>query len=251
MKTITVLFLVIFTLAEIHAQDYLISFAGAGDTTGVSTVKVDNLTSGATVTLNGGDILHLIGSSTGIPDIDKVSVQIYPNPMAEQSTLTFVAPESGDAVIGIFDLSGKTVYQIRTTLSPGAHSFSITGLTQGMYFIKVFGKNFNHTIKLISQSNLQTEAKIVHVSSVENSTSNRLKGTATNIDMTFNEGDQLLYKGISGTYSTIVPDVPFNGKTITFNFVECTDNDNNNYTSSQYRFTNMDGRKPENNEVQR
>jgi uncharacterized protein (TIGR02145 family) len=47
--------------------------------------------------------------------------------------------------------------------------------------------------------------------------------------MTYATGDQLLYKGISGIYSTIITDVPTATKTINFNFIACTDADNNNY----------------------
>jgi uncharacterized protein (TIGR02145 family) len=48
--------------------------------------------------------------------------------------------------------------------------------------------------------------------------------------MTYTAGDKLLYKGISGDYSTIVTDVPTGDKTTNFNFVACTDADGNNYT---------------------
>src|SRR5665811_1507889 len=103
-KSTLIIFLVLVML-KTHAQNYQISFAGTGDATVVSTVKVDNLTSGATVTLNGGDILHLIvGLGIGTLNIDDGNMQIYPNPMAGQSDLTFVAPENGHAVIDIVDL---------------------------------------------------------------------------------------------------------------------------------------------------
>ena len=48
--------------------------------------------------------------------------------------------------------------------------------------------------------------------------------------MTYTAGDHLLYKGISGNYSTIVTDVPTGNKTTNFNFVACMDADGNNYT---------------------
>ncbi len=48
--------------------------------------------------------------------------------------------------------------------------------------------------------------------------------------MFYKDGDRLLYKGISGIYSTIITDVPTGNKTITFGFVACTDKNNNNYT---------------------
>lgn len=76
---------------KIQAHDYLISFAGSGDTNVVSPVMVDNLTSGDTVILNGSDILHLIATvGIGSPDRDNGALKVYPNPMADQSTLTFV-----------------------------------------------------------------------------------------------------------------------------------------------------------------
>ena len=60
---IRVLFLItIFCGITANAQNYLISFAGSGDTTTVSTVKVENLMTGATLTLNGNEILNLKGS---------------------------------------------------------------------------------------------------------------------------------------------------------------------------------------------
>lgn len=47
--------------------------------------------------------------------------------------------------------------------------------------------------------------------------------------MTYFSGDELLYKGYSGNFSTIVTDIPTNDKTINFEFVECKDADGNYY----------------------
>ena len=218
-------------MLKTQAQDYFISFTGSGATTEVNTVKVDNLTSGATVTLNGGDILHLI-AAVGIVSLDIAdgALQIYPNPMTEQSMLTFISPESGNAVISLVDLSGKTIYQTNALLSTGRNSFRVSGMSWGMYFVKVTGKNYTCSIKLISQSNLQNQAVIEYVSSKNNTPDSPLKSVAATIDMPYTNGDQLLYKGISGIYSTVVPDVPTSSKTITFKFAACTDADNNNYS---------------------
>jgi len=232
MKKSTIIIFLMLAMLKIQAQNYLISFTGTGATTSVGSVKVDNMTSGATVTLNGTDILHLKGS-LGIEtqDINNNILHIYPNPMAEQSILTFVAPESGAAFICIVDLSGRTVYQISTMLSTGQHSFRISGISQGMYFLKVSGNNYNYSTKLINQGSLHDETRIEHVSSVKNIISIPSKSSETTIEMKYTEGDILMYKGISGQYSTIVTDVPVSNKTITFNFVACTDNDGNHYTT--------------------
>ena len=234
MKKSTIIFFLVLAILKTQAQDYLISFAGAGATTVVGTVKVDNLTSGTTLTLNGGAVLHLI-ASVGMDalNMDNDNVQLYPNPMSVQSTLTFIAPENGNTVIGIVDLSGRIVCQISTLVSTGTHSFRISGLSKGMYFVKVTGKNYFYSTKLINQSNLQREARVEFVSSVKTHTSNLLKSAAATIDMAYTDGDQLLFKGISGIYSTVVADVPVSSKTITFNFAACTDADNNNYSIVQ------------------
>ncbi len=232
-KSVIFIFLVL-AILKIQAQDYLISFAGSGETTEVTTVIVENLTSGAIVSLNGGDILHLIpalGIST--PDSDNGLLQLYPNPMAEQSMFTFVAPEAGTAVIYIADLTGKTICRVSTPLSSGTHGFRISGITRGIYFLRITGENYDYSTKLVSQSRLQSEARIEYVFSVKNSAENRPKSTSATIDMAYTDGNTLIYKGISGEYSAIVTDVPTGSKTTTFPFYSCTDSDGNHYATVQ------------------
>src|ERR1035437_524072 len=53
--------------------------------------------------------------------------------------------------------------------------------------------------------------------------------TLATTTMAYTDGDQLLYKGVSGNYSTIVTDVPTGTKTTNFNFAACTDADGNSY----------------------
>ncbi|MFH1118659.1 MAG: FISUMP domain-containing protein [Bacteroidota bacterium] len=234
MKKTTLMFFLTLAFLQTQAQDYLISFAGTGANTSVGSVQVDNLTRMTTVTLNGTDILHL-NASLGIEDqvIHNNVLHIYPNPMAEESMLTFDAPDNGNAAIGIVDLSGKTVYQMNAVLSAGTHSFRVTGIREGMCLLKITGKNYFYSAKLISQGKPECAARMEYVASDQINLSKQFKSTAATIDMQYNEGDQLLFKGISGIYSTIVTDVPVSSKTLTFNFAECTDADNNNYSIVQ------------------
>jgi uncharacterized protein (TIGR02145 family) len=234
MKKIIVIIILVFVMLESQEQNYLINFAGAGATNVIDTVNVNNLTSGATITLNGGDILHLIPAvGIGTRDIYNGTVQVYPNPMAEQARLTFDAPINGNVIISIVDISGKTLFQISTIVSNGVNSFRISGINRGIYFVKITGLNYNYTTKLISQNDLQSETRIEPVSYVENIKSNRLKNITATIDMPYTNGDQLLYKGISGIYSNLITDVPVSSKTVTFNFVLCQDIDGNNYSTVQ------------------
>lgn len=69
------------------AQSYLLSFAGTGAATTISTVKVENLRSGDILLLNGSDILQL-SITTDISETKKYQnsgILIYQNPMSEES----------------------------------------------------------------------------------------------------------------------------------------------------------------------
>jgi uncharacterized protein (TIGR02145 family) len=229
-KLVIILFFLVLTIT-LKSQDYLICFAGSGDTNMVTSVKVDNLISGETVTINGGDTLHLIG---GVGTSDKNSfygnMNIYPNPMTEQSILTFVTRQSGNADICIVNLNGEMISQTSAFLSSGLNVYRVSGLPQGLYFVKVAGNSYNQSIKLVSQNNLGNEVNIEFVSSNEQNTYKQLKSTSTTVSMAYSDGDRLLFKGISGPYSTIITDVPISSKTITFEFVTCQDTEWSNYT---------------------
>jgi len=56
-----------------------------------------------------------------------------------------------------------------------------------------------------------------------------MKGAKGFVDMDFTEGDRLKLTGISGIYSTVIAYIPTSSKDIAFNFIACTDGDNNNY----------------------
>jgi uncharacterized protein (TIGR02145 family) len=234
MKKSVIFIVSIFASLQIQAQDYLISFAGSGETTEVSTIQVSNLTSGASVFLNGGDILHLI-PALGIctNDSGNGSLQLYPNPVAEQSIFTFFAPEAGTAEIYIVDPSGKTLSRLTRQLPSGTHRFRVSGINSGIYFLRIAGENYNYSTKLVSHTRLQSDARIEYLSSVNNSSGNQPKSISATIDMPYTNGNTLIYKGTSGEFSAIVTDVPTGSKTITFPFISCTDSDGNHYATVQ------------------
>jgi uncharacterized protein (TIGR02145 family) len=227
MKKFTMIIFALLAILKSQAQDYLVNFTASGDTTMVSSIKVDNLTSGATLTLNGGDILHLTAIlGFELREMDKNHLAVHPNPMIERAVLTFAAPEKGDAVIGIFDLSGKTVCQLSLFLSEGENCFQISGIYRGIYLLKVTGRGWSYSHKVVSQSQLRSNPEIVFVSNIKPPAT---KSTAAVVEMKYTNGDQLLFTGTSGRYSTIVTDEPLSNKLINFGFRLCQDNDGNHY----------------------
>ncbi|MCX6227221.1 MAG: T9SS type A sorting domain-containing protein, partial [Bacteroidia bacterium] len=223
---------------SLNAQNYMISFAGSGATTSVGSIKVENLTKKTTVTLGGGDILNLI-HSTGIDQSEygTCALKVYPNPMTDCTTLTFFVRESGNTVIRIHDITGRTVKQISKSLMQGTSSFRISGISKGNYIVKVQGKGFSYSTQLVSLYNTKSQPIIESLTS-EYSTAistfaHPLKSTKSVVKMQYSQGDHLLYRGISNPYTTIITDAPRQDTTITFQFVGCTDYNGNNYATVQ------------------
>jgi hypothetical protein len=55
-------------LPAVKAQNYLINFSVMVARTVVTTVKIENLTLGTIIKINGSDVLHLVISTIGIQD---------------------------------------------------------------------------------------------------------------------------------------------------------------------------------------
>jgi uncharacterized protein (TIGR02145 family) len=235
MKKLLVLIAVFFSL-EVNAQNYLISFAGTGASGSVSSVKVENLTAGTSTTLTGVDILNLT-FATSISSIDNKrpsELKIYPNPMTDNSLIQIYPPAAGDATITIFDMNGKQVAQIQSYMDNYQQEFQISGIKTGAYLISVKGNTWQYAGKLLSKGISNGTISIKKVSyniQVDHAKISKTdhKGTQTTVDMAFTIGDRLKFTGTSGNYSTVVTDIPTSDKLITFNFIACTDADNNNY----------------------
>jgi uncharacterized protein (TIGR02145 family) len=231
--------LVVFCALKTNAQNYLITFNGSGASDAVSTVNVENLTKGTSLTLNGSDILRLTGT-TGISQVDygrSFGMKIYPNPMTDNSIMEIFPPVAGDAIITVFDMTGKLIAQIKSYLENYPREFRLSGISSGLFFISVKGNTYQYSGKLLCSGKADgtiTIEKIYSNQAAEVKTAKTdYKGSQATVDMEYTTGDRLKFTGISGIYSTIRMDIPVQDKTITFNFILCKDNDNNNYATVQ------------------
>jgi len=218
------------------AQDYFITFAGTGASSDVSIVEVENLATGKTLTINGGDILHLT-SVVGISQLVKLnssSIRIYPNPVMGNSIISLQSPEAGNAVITVYEMTGKTIAQVHTFLENSRQDFSLSGLKNGMYLINVTGNSYQYSGKILSRGEADGIPGIEKVScltesKIEKNSKKEFNVTQNTVDMNFTEGDRLKFKAISGIYSTVKTDIPTEDKILTFKFIQCTDGDNISY----------------------
>jgi uncharacterized protein (TIGR02145 family) len=228
-------FLFFFCALRTNAQNYLISFAGAGEINTVSSVKVDNLTNGESLTLDGTYTLQLT-ETTGIFQVDSEispGIKIYPNPMIDNSTVVISPPIAGDAVITICEMTGKLVTQIYVYLEKSAQEFRLSGINTGFYQISVTGKTYQFTGKLLCNVKADGTIRLEKISNnnatKEKTAKSYYKGTPASINMEYTKGDRLKFTGISGSFSTVLTDIPTQDKTITFYFFTCMDGDGNNY----------------------
>jgi uncharacterized protein (TIGR02145 family) len=235
MKKVLFLLTVFCTLTA-NAQTYQISFAGGGASNTVGSVIVENLKSGTSINLNGGDILRL-NLTTGInSDVYGMSsdLMVFPNPSAGSVKIQFTPPAQGDAVISLYDLTGRQVARVKHFLENYPQEFQVSGLGNGLHLISVRGNTYNYSAKILSNSNISgSTVKIERISNISafniKPSNNEYKGSMTTVDMSYTAGDRLKFTGKSGDYSTVFVDDPTQTKTITFNFIACTDFEKNNY----------------------
>lgn len=89
----------------------------------------------------------------GIEEAPAAIQGLFPNPVADKTTLTMVSKESGNGSIQIVDLAGKTVASFPVSLTQGQQNLSIdaTSLKAGMYTVTLIVRGQSMHTKLIKQ----------------------------------------------------------------------------------------------------
>jgi uncharacterized protein (TIGR02145 family) len=232
----------IFTITATQAQNYQISFTGTGASTNVETVEVENLTQCTSISMNGSNVLNLLGN-VGINVINSEldnQIYVYPNPTTGSCLLEFYSTANDEATIGVFDINGRIIVQVHEFLVKGNHSYQLIGLSNGIYTIKIESEKYQYTSKLVSLNDSHEIASIKQIDDNANSirqsnlsSVNEVKNTESEksvIAMQYNPGDLLKITGKSGNYSTVFMLVANSSQTVSFTFIPCSDNDGNNYS---------------------
>ncbi len=248
MKTryLMLIFLLSCWLGIVEAQDYLINFIATGDggTTEVSWVKIENLTKGTSLEMDGRYVLHLVNSATGIEPVSQYQTgKIYflPNPMTDYSRMQFDLPVAGMTVIELFDISGRQLLQKKNWLSTGRHIYKLQGIPQGAFVARIKSGKYAFAGNFVSagspgghpQIDYENTASAINNAEDDSAPNAKIKGLSKSINeevrMGYSPGDRLKLTGEISSHLTIVTDVPTASKTIIFNFLDCTDGDWNYY----------------------
>ncbi len=230
MKRILFLIAIFYSLSA-NAQNYFISFSGAGASNIVDSVKVKNLMTGTSLTLKANEILHLTGT-VGIPSSEyenPVKLKIYPNPLKDNSIIEISPSVAGDAIITVLDMTGRQLSKTQSFLDKSKQEFRLSGLKNGLYLINIRGNNYQYSGNLLSTSQsagtLSLEKISNNIEALDDKTLKmEMKGVQDGgtVAMAYTTGDRLKYTGYSETYGTVTTDIPAQDKTVTFTFVPCS-----------------------------
>lgn len=227
-KASIVLVFYFLVLKAAFSQNYQISFAADGDVSNVETVEVYNLTQGTNLVMSGSDVLHLVDEITSIYELSESNsnVAIYPNPMGLNSKIKFSVSNPSECIIKVLNLEGKTQIEGNIHLERGNHTFDLSGLQVGVYFVDIISDNERKSAKLLVNKNGNNEPSLKHTGI---SHEIQTKSSEETIQMQYNEGDLILFKGFSSDYATVLTSTPNANATITFMFYGCADIDGNYY----------------------
>jgi uncharacterized protein (TIGR02145 family) len=238
--------MLIFTIVKIQAQNYQISFAGTGASATVDSVKIENLSQCTDTSIGGSNILNLTPMVTGINEntmADNV-IHIYPNPISGFCSVEFNAIDGGNTTLELDNINGKKIVQVHELLSQGNHTYYLSGISTGVYILKIESDKYSYSSKIVSINAESGTAEIKHIGTnpitnkQDTLIGGKISGLENNnilslISMQYNTGDTLKLTGKSGNYRTVVMLMPSQSQTVTFTFVNCTDADNNHYAVVQ------------------
>jgi uncharacterized protein (TIGR02145 family) len=211
---------------------YNVSFArNAKSITGIPVFVVQNLNKGTEVTVAAGSTLTLSDLINSIDDIQTNQEEIRVVSTSDDGNyiLSFFSKSFSSTRIAIYNIDGRKVAGINSNLQTGLSSFKLA-LPKGLYVAYVSGAGYSYSKKIISYSGNINKPDLSFLSSDKPVSVSPKKVKANNsFSMSYTAGDRLLYKGVSGNFSTISTDIPTESKTINFEFVECKDKNGNYY----------------------
>ena len=232
-QTFLAVFVFLTCILSANAFNYTVRFAGKGASTEVTSVLVQNITNGSNVTLTSGQELNLIEGFSGTEGVDDQSrgrMQMLSDRNGNAS-ISFQVLNAGSTSIGLFSPDGRILASVHNKLNEGTHCFRLI-LPGGLCIVRVSGNGFNYHSKAISRSQSGSTVQILSdVTEGHGRLAPARVEAASAVTMGYTPGDRIVFRGSSGTMSTLVSDVITANKTIEFNFVPCADADGNLYTT--------------------
>jgi len=188
----------------------------------LDSIKVMNRTQGGDTVLFYPDTVLVLDYQVGISE-SNISVegfqvfQNYPNPVIDQTTLSFYVPERDKVSLIVTDILGRELIKTERILDQGYHSFRFTPGNGSLFLFMAQWRGNSSSIKILQTKPASENTSTIEYAGSEDS-SPQLKATESVQSFLFSLGDELLYIGHYGTLQSGMLDPPESSETYTFQF---------------------------------
>ena len=234
--------LILFCALKTQGQTYTFTFEAATTSPSISSLFVQNLTSGASVLLNGTDtlILETVVGTKELSAETSNNLTVYPNPSAGNFSFEISIQEAAFTNFELIDLNGRKILEKTAWLKSGQYFFTIEGLKSGSYFLKAYNDNYQLVKKIISTAEMTGTPEIKQSFFKESIIENAIgKSDRTSATLSYSTGDVVLVTSTStsaggpgaGPYIVYTVIDVGGSSYLIIEFVPCTDASGNEYAT--------------------
>ena len=187
----------------------------------LDSIKVMNRTQGGDTVLYYPDTVLVLEYTVGMPetnpDVNTFKVfQNYPNPVIDQTTISFYIPEKDRVNLIVTDLLGRELIKTERILKQGYHSYKFTPGNGSLFLFTAQWRGNSSSIKILNQSRTGQSMSLQYTG--RNPNTPVLKTILHIQSFPFSLGDELLYIGYTDTLQSGMLDSPMESQTYTFQF---------------------------------
>ncbi len=220
--TLISVFVILVMMASGQRPAFELAFTAENNGTYVQldSIKIMNRTQGGDTVLVYPDTVLVI-EYVGIPEnqnnSEGFSIQAYPNPVADYTTLSLFIPENDVVRIRVTDLMGRQLISHRQQLFKGIHIFTFTPGGENFYLVTAEWKGYCKTVRIVNLSKSPGRTCSLSYEGFD-----EIKGQVKTMKairlFEYNPGDELLYIGYADTLQSGMLDVPEESETYTFQY---------------------------------
>ena len=178
----------------------------------LDSIKVMNRSQGGDTVLYYPDTILVLDYQVGIPETNLRNegfrvFQNYPNPVADQTTVSLYVPQKDKVSIMVTDILGRVIAESERVLDKGRHTFRFIPGGGNLYFFTATWQGRRSSIKILQNNPGLYNTGVLEYIGYESS-SLQLKATTDIQSFPFSLGDELLYIGYSDTLQSGMLDSP-------------------------------------------
>jgi len=185
-------------------------------------IKIMNRTHGGDTIIHWPDTMLVLDYTVGIPykNIDVGSFKVfqnYPNPSADNTTISLFIPEKDKVKVIVTDILGREILKSERELERGTHYFRFTPGGENLYFFTAQWRGGSSSIEILhSGFNSGGQCSLEYTGS--EALPKHLKAAEDIQSFTFSPGDELLYICYADSLESGIIDKPKEDSTYTFQF---------------------------------